>query len=332
MSPDIVETNDQPDAAQVAAAAAVWARAEAARIVDGGHGADSEYLDDQRRGFVDTMGRDDAWLTTAVREGEVVGCAGGLTDDAGALYLAYVAVDTPWWGEGIGRCLLDAAAALASQRGAERLVLTVHDTNTRARRLYEQAGWTLTGRTEQTPLGDELVEYAFALSPIAAVPANRAQVHVLCGPVAAGKTTLAKRLADELPALRLSRDEWMLRLYGLPYDDPRCVAALDPCTALMWDVALATLRLGTSVVLDWNHWSRERRAEARARAQAAGFDVVVHYLDVPVDVAVERARARREAAPVDAHVVDDDGVRHLATIFEPPAPSEGLEIVRHVAF
>ena len=41
-------------------------------------------------------------------------------------------------------------------------------------------------------------------------------IHLLCGLVAAGKTTLAKQLARSLPAVRLSRDEWMIRLDGLP--------------------------------------------------------------------------------------------------------------------
>ena len=85
----------------------------------------------------------------------------------------------------------------------------------------------------------------------------------MCGLVGAGKTTLARELARELPAVRLSRDEWMLRLYGGRHDDPAYVERLVPCTELMWDVAFATVTAASSVVLDWNFWSRERRREAR---------------------------------------------------------------------
>ena len=160
-------------------------------------------------------------------------------------------------------------------------------------------------------------------------PGGPPRAHVLCGLVAAGKTTVARRLAEELPGLRLSRDEWMLRLVGRPYDDPVYVAALQPCTDLLWSVAIEVLRLGTDVILDWNHWSRDRRAEAAGRARAAGFDVVVHYVDVDVETAIRQAAARREANPPGAHVVDEAGVRHLATILEPPTDAEGLVIVRH---
>lgn len=151
----------------------------------------------------------------------------------------------------------------------------------------------------------------------------------MCGLVAAGKTTLARRLASELPAVRLSRDEWMLRLHGGRYDDPAYVERLAPCTDLMWDVAVEVTRAGSSVILDWNFWSRARRADARARAAAAAVDVVVHWLDVPLNEVVRRARRRLEDQPSDAHQVHELDVRHFAMIFEPPSAAEGLAIERH---
>lgn len=151
-------------------------------------------------------------------------------------------------------------------------------------------------------------------------------IHILCGVVAAGKTTLARRLAEDLPAARLSRDEWMLRLFGLAYDDPRYAERLEPCTELLWDVALEIVRAGSNVVLDWNFWSRRRRADAAARAASAGASVELHWVDVPLDEAMRRARMRTDR---HSHRVDEDGVRHLATIFEPPSDAEGMVVRRH---
>ena len=151
----------------------------------------------------------------------------------------------------------------------------------------------------------------------------------MCGLVVAGKTALARDIARELPALRLTRDEWMIRLYHLRHDDPLYVERLGPCTDLMWDVALDALHAGVSAVLDWNHWSRRRRLEARDRARSAGFDVVVHFLDVPLTTVIERAHGRMAAAPADAHSIDEDGVRQFAAIFEPPSQDEGIALIRH---
>ena len=154
-------------------------------------------------------------------------------------------------------------------------------------------------------------------------------IHLMCRLVAAGKTTVARRLAQQLPAVRLSRDEWMLRLHGGRYDDPAYVERLGPCTELMWDVALAVLAAGSSVVLDWNFWSRALRSEARQRAAAAGANLMLDWVDPPIDEVVERARLRSARKPSDAHEITEDGVRHLAAIFEPPTEDEGIPFVRH---
>jgi predicted kinase len=152
-----------------------------------------------------------------------------------------------------------------------------------------------------------------------------ARVHLLCGLTGAGKTTHARRLAAELPAVRFSLDEWMLRLYALKYDDPEYVARLDGCQSLIWDMAQQVLRVGSDVVLDWNQWSRQRRATWRHRVEAAGYGVLLHHVDVPLSTAVRQALAR--GAREGSHLVDEAGVRHLAGIFEPPTHDEGIETV-----
>ena len=41
--------------------------------------------------------------------------------------------------------------------------------------------------------------------------------HLIHGYLGAGKTTFARQLERDIPAIRFSHDEWMVRLYG---DDP----------------------------------------------------------------------------------------------------------------
>ncbi len=152
-----------------------------------------------------------------------------------------------------------------------------------------------------------------------------ARIHLLAGLNGAGKTTLARQLEANLPAVRFSLDEWMLRLHRLSFDDERYPELAGKCRALIWDLTAQVVRTGTSVVLDWNMWSRERRANAVRRATELGVQCHLHHVVVPLHVAIQRASDRRDPR---AHRLDADAVRHLADLFEPPEASEGF--VLHV--
>lgn len=79
---------------------------------------------------------------------------------------------------------------------------------------------------------------------------RRATVHLVCGLNGAGKSTCARWLQSEHSVVRFTLDEWMLRLYGIPYDDPRYAAKAEKCQQLILDVALQVLAGGVDVVLD----------------------------------------------------------------------------------
>ena len=153
------------------------------------------------------------------------------------------------------------------------------------------------------------------------------RVHLFCGLPGSGKTTLARQIEAQ-GAVRFSLDEWMLRLYGLAYDDPAYVDRLEAAKGLIWDTARGVLAVGKDVVLDWNCWSRQRRAEAAVAAREAGALPLLHHLVLSAEQATARALARGISDPA-SHAIDGEGVRHLATILEPPQRIEGIEIVEH---
>src|SRR3712207_2038136 len=115
-----------------------------------------------------------------------------------------------------------------------------------------------------------------------------ARLVLLCGLPGAGKTTLARRPAEELPALRLCPDEWMVR-FGIDLDDGPARARIE---ALCWHLAQELLRLGQHVILEFGFSARAEREEKRARARALGAQVELHYLDVPLDELWRRIRRR----------------------------------------
>jgi predicted kinase len=151
---------------------------------------------------------------------------------------------------------------------------------------------------------------------------------LLCGLNGAGKTTYARRLAEARGAVRFSLDEWLLMLHpGIRYDAPEYGQLAERGKLLIWDVAGQVLALEHDVILDWNSWSRARRATWGDRARAAGYEVMLHYVVVPLDVAIARAERRAAADLAGAHRLDAAAVRHLAALFEAPTADEGLPIV-----
>ena len=120
-----------------------------------------------------------------------------------------------------------------------------------------------------------------------------AKLFLIVGLPGAGKTTLAKALAAERRALRLTPDEWVIALFGGRDDVRRWVLE-----ARLLSLAFEALRLDTSIVLDFGFWGRDERSALRWLARAAGVECEVVY--VAVDRATQLVRiAHRQATTPD---------------------------------
>src|SRR5450432_2753167 len=121
--------------------------------------------------------------------------------------------------------------------------------------------------------------------------------HLICGPVGAGKTTLAVALAEAQRAVRFTLDEWVMALYGpdlpRPFQIAWAVPRIARCEEQIWKVARSVLEMGGAVVLDLGFVRREQRAKYRRLVGEIGGDVrvEVHVLD-GVDAAERRVRVR----------------------------------------
>jgi predicted kinase len=137
----------------------------------------------------------------------------------------------------------------------------------------------------------------------------------MCGLPGSGKTTLAKRLAAELPAVRLCPDEWLADL-GIDLFDERPRERLE---ALFWRHAQELLALGRSVILESGFWLRSDRDEKRLGARALGVPVELRYLPVPVDELCRRVETRDTAGTVP---LTREHIEEYVTMFQPPDDAE----------
>ncbi|MFI6278817.1 AAA family ATPase [Streptomyces sp. NPDC050988] len=141
---------------------------------------------------------------------------------------------------------------------------------------------------------------------------------LLCGLPGSGKTTLAKRLADAIPAVRLCPDEWMADL-GVDLFDAQTRIRLEGRFSRH---AQELLRLGQSVILEFGFWSHSERNEKRLGARALGAHVELHYLTAPIDELCRRLDARNGEGASGTARITREMLEEYAELFETPTSDE----------
>ncbi len=156
-----------------------------------------------------------------------------------------------------------------------------------------------------------------------------ATLHLMVGLPGSGKTTLARELETRYSALRLTVDEWHIRLFGSDVHDDSDESDFakhdvrhEAIESLLREVAAKLLVLGVDVILDFGFWSRRERDELRARARDLGADLRIHFMDVSEELLLERIRARNAHLPPGAFHIPEAKLEEWVRVFEPPSPDE----------
>jgi len=151
------------------------------------------------------------------------------------------------------------------------------------------------------------------------VRASATTMFLMVGLPGAGKTTVAKELAKSQRALRLTPDEWHLALFGasLTAEGKR-----DILEGRLITVALRTLRLGISVVLDFGLWGRDERSALRWLAEEAQVLCQVVYLPVELDVQLARIAHRQATTPDQTFPMPDADIVAWRNQFQAPDAAE----------
>ena len=154
--------------------------------------------------------------------------------------------------------------------------------------------------------------------PLIAMPT----LHLLYGGVGSGKTTVAKKLERELPAVRFTHDEWTARLYVCDPPAAGFQEAAARVWELIWEHAERVLRVGADVVLDGGFWSRASRDDARRRAAALGVPCRLYCVACPEPLARRRVQDRTAAMPPGTLYISDATFDALNRRVEPLGPDE----------
>jgi len=145
--------------------------------------------------------------------------------------------------------------------------------------------------------------------------------HLIHGYLGAGKTTFARQLERDIPAIRFSPDEWMVRLHG---DNPPAERFPDFHRRIyeqVEEIWPRYLELGIDVVLDFGFWSRIERDATRQKISTLGAQARLYRLTCPEDEAWRRID-KRNADLRGSLLVDRNAFEVFKTRFEPLDPDE----------
>ena len=166
-------------------------------------------------------------------------------------------------------------------------------------------------------------------------------IHLICGPIGAGKTTVAHIVSEKCGAIRFSEDEWLNRLFvpdapeGLldqPIEDIAswAVEKYQRCRGQIWKICDQLLAQDLSVVLDGAAANKEQRDLIRKKAQQHGVDFQLHYVTAEVETRRKRIVERNaEKGKTFSLEVTPEMFDKMEVFFEAPSVEElvGAKII-----
>ncbi len=151
-----------------------------------------------------------------------------------------------------------------------------------------------------------------------------ANVILLCGRIASGKSTLAQKLQRRGRAVLLSCDELMLTLFdqclGARHD-----AVLERCSRYLFSVAEQVTAAGADAVLDFGFWTKSSREQAKAYFEKKGIEVELWYLPVEREEQRKRLARRNEQlkdSPRREYIIGEELFCRLDAKFQEPSSRE----------
>ncbi|PSB28659.1 AAA family ATPase [Stenomitos frigidus] len=161
---------------------------------------------------------------------------------------------------------------------------------------------------------------------------NEAILHFFCGKMAAGKSTRAKRLAEEVGGVLLVEDELLSQLY--PEEIVDLATYVKYSQRLKGAIAnhiRALLAAGMPVVLDFPGNTLNQRKWFKELFESVGVPHRLHYLEVSDEVCKRQLRERSKGKVEGAAFTSDVEFDAITKYFQPPTDEEGFHIVRYEA-
>ena len=156
---------------------------------------------------------------------------------------------------------------------------------------------------------------------------NTSKLIIIAGLPGAGKTTYARKLAEQENAVLFVLDEMVHKQYGDRHD----VELGFREKTVKYDALpqiIDLLQVGRSVILDYGFFKAEERARYRKLAELLGAQFELHYVKAPYDILLKRVLKRNEESD-NIHYIDKKILDALIKQFEEPENDEFVKIIEN---
>lgn len=152
-------------------------------------------------------------------------------------------------------------------------------------------------------------------------------IHLIVGNTGSGKTTYSIKLKEETKSVIFSIDKWNKTLFlddkteedGLEWFLKR----IERAESMILDLVLQLENAGMDSILDLGLSKFEHREKFRKFAEQYGFDVKLHYLDIPKAVRWERVCQRNnDKGETFEFEVSEANFNFMESWFENPIKEE----------
>ena len=151
-----------------------------------------------------------------------------------------------------------------------------------------------------------------------------------CGKMAAGKSTLARELAEREDAVLLVQDAFLAALYpGEIVDIPDFVRCSTRLREALTPHIGALLARGLSVVLDFPGNTAKQRAWFRTLFEDAGVAHELHFIEASDALCKRQLKQRSADLPPGTAWTTDAEFDAITAYFEAPSTDERFNVIRH---
>ena len=155
-------------------------------------------------------------------------------------------------------------------------------------------------------------------------------LHLMCGKMASGKSTLAVSLANKNNAILIVEDEWLSKLYP---DEIKSITDYIQYSIRLKNIitshVILLLEQGTSVVLDFPANTIKQRNHLRSIFEVADVSHMLHYVEASDEKCKKQLKKRNENNPEQVAFTTEEEFEAINQYFQDPSENEYFNIIRH---